>query len=262
MSTVQSYKTGTPCWLDLSSSNLPAAKEFYRALFDWEFVDMPIGSGMIYAMAKFKGEWVCGMMSQMPEQVQAGLPSVWAVYIAVEDADAAAAAVETAGGKILMPVDDVPNGSGRMVVAKDPGGASVGFWQAKSHHGTGIVNEIGTVVWHELTVADVPAVLPFYQTVAGMAAETSPMGDLGEYTRFTVDGESVAGAMQAQPGMPSAWTAYLAVENCDAALERIPELGGSVLSPAFDIPFGRMAVVADPAGAVFCVMELAEHPGE
>lgn len=262
MVAVQSYKQGTPCWLDLSSSNLEAAKEFYGALFDWEFVDMPIGPGMSYTMAKLKGEWVCGMMSQMPEQAQAGLPSFWAVYIAVDDANEAAAAVETAGGKVLMPVDDVPNGSGRMFVAMDPSGANIGFWQAQNHQGTGIVNEVGTVVWHELGVADVPAVLPFYQAVAGMAAETSPMGDVGEYTRFTVAGETVAGAMQTQPGMPNAWTAYLAVEDCDAALERIPTLGGSVLSPAFDIPFGRMAVVADPAGAVFCVMDLAENPEE
>lgn len=260
MSTVQSYAAGTPCWIDLSSSNVDVAKEFYTALFGWEFVDMPIGPGMSYAMAKFKGEWVCGMMSQLAEQSQAGLPSFWAVYIAVDDADKAAAAVAPAGGTVLMPVDDVPNGSGRMFVAVDPGGATVGFWQALNHHGTGIVNEVGTVVWHELTVQDVPAVLPFYAAVAGMQAESSPMGDVGEYTRFTVDGETVAGAMQAQPGMPNAWTAYLAVPNCDAALEQIPGLGGSVLSPAFDIPFGRMAVVADPTGAVFCVMDLAESP--
>ncbi|WP_285727697.1 VOC family protein [Psychromicrobium xiongbiense] len=258
MSTVDTYREGTPCWVDLSSTDAEAAKAFYSGLLGWSFTDMPMGDGMTYSMASLKDRWVAGLSQQFPDQAAAGMPSYWASYLAVDDADAAAARAVEAGAALLVPPSDVPNDSGRFFVTTDPGGAAIGFWQAKNHQGTGIVNEPGTVVWHELTVADVSAVLPFYQSVAGVGVETAPMGEIGDYTTFMVDGRPVAGALNAQPGMPNAWTVYFAVPDIEEALVKIPELGGSVLAPAFDIPFGRMAVVADSTGAVFAAMQLTE----
>ena len=51
---------------------------------------------------------------------------------------------------------------------------------------------------------------------------------------------------------------YFAVADCDAAAERVTALGGSVMQPPFDTPYGRMALVAGPQGETFSVMQLPE----
>jgi predicted enzyme related to lactoylglutathione lyase len=52
-------------------------------------------------------------------------------------------------------------------------------------------------------------------------------------------------------GLPAHWSVYFGVEDTDAALARIAELGGAVVEPATDTPYGRLAQAADPAGARF-----------
>ncbi|MFV1991031.1 MAG: VOC family protein, partial [Acidimicrobiales bacterium] len=60
--------------------------------------------------------------------------------------------------------------------------------------------------------------------------------------------------------MPAHWMVYFAVEDCDAAVAKAEELGGKTMVPAMDIPPGRFSVIADPLGAVFTVMSLADSP--
>ncbi|NYE95635.1 hypothetical protein FHU41_001885 [Psychromicrobium silvestre] len=254
MSIVESYQQGTPCWADLSTTDFEASKGFYSQLFGWEFEDMPVGNGLSYSMAKKKGEWVTGMMAKIPGMDDS--PSFWATYLAVDDADQAAAQVAGAGGQLLMPVDEVPNGSGRMFLASDPAGAVIGFWEAGNHRGSGLVNEPGAVIWNELTVPDPAAVTGFYQAVVGMESSTAPAGDLPSYTEFLVGGKSIAGATTpAMLGVPPHWGIYFNVANVDETLEQAQASGGSVVAPAFDVPgIGRMAVLADPTGAMFSLM--------
>ena len=60
--------------------------------------------------------------------------------------------------------------------------------------------------------------------------------------------------------MPATWVNYFAVAYTDAAVAKATDLGGSVIAPPFDTPYGRMAVVADDQGAVFAVMTSAFAP--
>ncbi len=262
MPEVESYKQGTPCWADLSASDIESAKEFYSQLFGWELDAMPTGPDMTYYMARLQGRYVAGMMQQMPDMASAGLPSYWASYLAVDNADEAAAKVAEAGGTLLYPVDDVENGSGRMFFAADPTGAQVGFWQAGSHIGSGLVDEPGAPVWSELQTDDVPRAILFYEAVTGCTTETAPAGELSEYTNFMVDGKPVAGALkQPMGGVPSFWMTYFKVEDVDLAAARAAELGGQVHVPGFDVPgVGRLAVLTDPNGAAFSIMA-AESAG-
>lgn len=259
MPQVESYKQGTPCWVDLSATDIEAAKTFYSVLFGWELDAMPAGPDMTYYMARLQGRYVAGMMQQMPDMA---MPSHWENYIAVADADEAAARAVEAGGTLLFPVDDVPNGAGRMFFASDPTGAEVGFWQAGAHIGSGLADEPGAVVWSELQTDDVPRAVPFYQAVTGCTTETGPAGDLAKYTTFLVDGKPVAGAMkQPMEGAPAFWMTYFKVEDVDLAVARAQELGAQVHAPAFDVPgVGRLAVLADPNGAAFSLMA-AESSG-
>jgi len=255
MSTVNSYAQGTPCWVDLASSDVEGAQAFYGSLFGWDFHANVMSPEMTYYMATRPGGNVAGLMAQMAQDIASGAPSAWNTYLAVDSADDAAARVAGAGGTLLVPADEVP-GSGRMAIALDPAGAPFGLWQAGGHIGASVVNEPGAVIWNELQVPDVGAVLPFYQAVAGLESETGPAGELASYTQFTVNGRSIAGAMaNAMPGRPGNWLVYFNVADADESVAKVQELGGTVLAPAFDVTgVGRMAVLADPQGATFAIM--------
>ncbi|MFJ5956921.1 VOC family protein [Paenarthrobacter sp. NPDC092416] len=255
MPEVESYKQGTPCWVDLSSTDVEVSKNFYRDLFGWELDPMDAGNGMTYYMAKLQGRNVAGMMQQLPDAPE-GMPSYWANYLAVDSADEAAERAVAAGGTILFPPDTVPNGSGRMFFAADPTGAQIGFWEAGNHHGSGLVNEPGTMIWNELQTNDVPKAVAFYEAVTGCASNTAPAGDLQEYTNLVVDGRTVAGALKLPiEGLLPFWMTYFNVVDVDSTVAQAVDMGSHVIAPAFDVPgIGRMAVLVDPAGAAFSIM--------
>jgi len=121
----------------------------------------------------------------------------------------------------------------------------------------------GVPCWVDLAVPDVEAGLAFYRELFGWAGEIGP-ADLGHYTTCTLDGRPVAGVGGFMPGRegPSVWTTYLAADDVDAGVRRVQAAGGTVSLPPMDVmAFGRMAVVADPTGAVFGVWQGEEHLG-
>jgi len=254
MPTKTEYAQGTPNWVDLQTSDQPAAKEFYSALFGWSYDDRPMPEGPIYSMATIEGNSVAAIAPQQPDAVAAGVPPMWNTYIAVDDVDMAVAAVVPAGGQVLMPAFDVID-AGRMTFVSDPTGAVVGLWQARGHIGATLVREAGAVLWNELNSDDLDKALPFYTAVVGLTTSTMEMGP-DTYTLFEVGPDQVGGATAPQmSGVPNHWHVYFAVEDTDASAAKVASLGGQVIAEPFDIPtVGRISVVADPQGAVFSVM--------
>jgi predicted enzyme related to lactoylglutathione lyase len=121
-------------------------------------------------------------------------------------------------------------------------------------------NDHGRFIWYELMSPDVAAAKRFYGEVVGWTAQDMPMPGM-TYTLFNVDGQGVAGAMaltaehKAQD-IPPNWTGYVCVDDCDAAANKTKTLGGSVMREPFDIPgVGRIAIIADPHGAVIAIMK-------
>lgn len=258
MPTRTEYSHGVPSWVDLSTTDPAAAKAFYSALFDWTYEDNPTDQGGVYTMARKGGNDAAGLSEQPAEQAQMGIPPMWNSYVSVDDLDATAAKVEGAGGGVMAAPFDVMD-FGRMAVITDPSGAVVCLWEAKEHPGAGVVNEHGAFTWNELVSPDVPAATAFFAEVLGWGTESMDMGEMGEYTLFTVDGEQVAGGM-APPmdGMPPHWGVYFHVDDCDATVEAAKAAGGSVMMEPIDGPPGRFAALADPQGAMFSVITPAE----
>src|SRR5687767_13694677 len=122
MPTRTGYDPGTPCWVDLLSPDVNASIEFYTQLFGWEAAPVydPDGN-RIYTLLKKDGYDTAGLFAQPP--MMAGAPPVWNSYIATADADAPAAAVEKAGGRVVMPAMTVME-VGTMAVCTDPTGAT------------------------------------------------------------------------------------------------------------------------------------------
>jgi len=148
---------------------------------------------------------------------------------------------------------------GTMAMVADVGGAAIGIWQPGLHQGFGILGEPGTPSWFELHTRDHDASVQFYRDVFGW--DTHAVGDTPEF-RYTTLGEAgcqLAGIMDAASflpeGVPATWSVYFGVADADAALATIAGLGGSVVQPAEDTPYGRLAEAADPMGARFKLVQ-------
>jgi predicted enzyme related to lactoylglutathione lyase len=246
------YAPGTPSWVDLQTSDQAGAKTFYSALFGWSYDDNPVDGGAVYSMAQKNGRDVAAIAPlPMP-----GVPPHWNTYVTVADVDATAARVPDAGGTTMGEPFDVMD-AGRMAVVADPTGAMLCIWQPKNHIGAYLVNEHGTLSWNELMTPDVDAALPFYEKIFGWKRNRLPMETM-EYNELQLDGRAIGGAMKSpMEGMPPVWGVYFAVDDCDKAAEIAASKGGTVMQPPMDIPPGRMAVIADPAGAVFNVIKVS-----
>jgi predicted enzyme related to lactoylglutathione lyase len=118
------------------------------------------------------------------------------------------------------------------------------------------------ICWRELRSRDLPAALEFYSKLFGWTLEQSKVTQL-DYKEIVVDGAAAGGMMPIDETWgpeppPSHWATYIAVENADETVEKITANGGSVRMPAFDAPgVGRMAMVADPSGADFAIIQFA-----
>ena len=119
-------QAGEICWRELRTKHLPAAIEFYSKLFGWELPQTKI-SPMDYKEIVVNGTAHGGMMS-MESDDWGELPSHWANYVAVDNADETAAKITANGGAIHMPPFDAP-GIGRMAMVADPSGAAFAIIQ-------------------------------------------------------------------------------------------------------------------------------------
>lgn len=259
MAIKSSYEPGTPSFVDLSTSDPDAAEEFYAALFGWTFENvMPPDMG-VYLMATLDGHTAAAIGPQQEPEVAAGVPPHWQLYITVADVDAAAGKVADAGGTVHVEPFDVFD-AGRMAVIQDPVGAFVCLWQPQNSIGSEIVNVDGAFTWEELIAPGAAGTAGFYEAVVGLKMIDASMEGMA-YNGFTLDGTMdtmVGGAMDPpMPGIPPHWEIYFGTSDVDATAAKVAELGGTVAVEPFDIPVGRMAVVADPQGAYFSLIQLA-----
>jgi len=252
MPRVTQHTFGTPAWFDLMTPDAPSARAFYGGLFGWTF-DISGPEYGFYAMARRGDADVVGL-GQIPPGNP--MPAAWTVYFLAEDADRTAAAITENEGTILMGPHDV-GGAGRMIIAQDPTGAVFGVWQPGSHKGAGLVDEPGAMTWCEVNTPNLARATAFYGAVFGL--EATPMEGLGTaYSRLVKGGTPCAGVLQmnaAWAGVPPHWMTYFRVEDAERAVGQVAALGGQVSHGPFETPYGRIAIVTDPQGAVFTLLE-------
>lgn len=256
MSVKTSYKPGTFCWIDLGTPDQDGAGEFYEALFGWQLKeDENAEQTGGYRTAQREGNAIGGVMKLMQE----GQPPAWMNYVCVEDADATAEKVREAGGTVYAEPMDVLD-YGRMAVLADPTGAVFGIWQPGVHIGADIVGETGAMNWNELNTRDPEAAKSFYGDVFGWSFEEKEYEGTGAYTAIVLGEETVGGLIditdRVPAEVPAHWLVYFAVEDLDATLATVKEQGGDVPTGPFDIvEIGRLAVLKDPWGAIFAVIQ-------
>ncbi len=249
------WPAGTPCWVDLGTDDVARATTFYSTLFGWDTeVGPPEAGGYVMCMAQ--GRPVAGIG---PKMGPAEVPTAWTTYLASDDVDATTSKVGAAGGAVLAEPFDVMD-VGRMSVAADPGGAVFGIWQARTHRGMGLANEPGAVCWNENMSRSFEANERFYTDVFGYSYDDMSSDDF-KYATFKTNGDSMGGigdlATMAPAETPAHWMTYFGVHDADEAAEVVTKLGGGIMRPAWDTPYGRMAILSDDQGAVFAIMAMS-----
>ena len=244
-----------PAWVDLSSADPAASRDFYARLFGWQIEVSPDPQYGGYALAKVNGKDAAGIGPKM----MAEAPTAWSVYIGTQDIDGLAKKVEAAGGHVIAAPFDVGD-QGRMAVFQDPTGAVVSAWQAgaMASFSQGVA---GTLGWAELSSRGIEKATIFYGRVFGWTPKVTSTGE-GQppYTEFQIDGDSIAGGMEMNPmvpeSVPSYWTVYFNVNDVDASFRNAIEAGAKEMMAPQDFSGGRFAILSDPQGAVFGLLNM------
>jgi uncharacterized protein len=256
MAQIDRHAPGTFCWVELGTTDQDAAKQFYGSLFGWTFVDHPMGPGEVYTMFQLDGR-VAAAGYKMGAR-EAGIPPHWNLYIAVENADASAARAVELGGKVPAGAFDVgPNG--RMAVIIDPTGAAFCVWQANQTQGIAVMGENNSYCWADLSTGDRAGAKKFYEGLFGWKCTPGRGKDESTYLHIMIGERAFAGILpdgMVKPGVPPHWMPYFMVADVNASTEEARGLGAVVYAPPMDVGEGlRIAVLADPQGAVFALFQ-------
>lgn len=239
----------TFCWNGIVTTDVEKTLAFFPEVLGWKVqeVDMDGDKMSMFANGETPLAHVRG--PQMD-----GEPSWWNNYLRVEDVDATAAAIEKAGGKVMVPPTAIP--PGRFSTVATPSGAQFSlFHEATPDSDSDNPSTTGFVHWVDLHSKDIDADLEFINGALGLPTNEMDMPS-GKYHIINPEGATRGGAMTGMdPQAPSMWLAWVAVKSVDDTLERVGRNGGKVLSPAWDAEgIGRMAIAADPAGVAFGII--------
>ncbi len=258
MPNIESHPPGSFCWLELATTDQAAAKSFYSSLFGWTPSDSPLGPGEFYTIFKLEGRDAAAGYTMRPEQRSQGIPPNWMLYISVTSADDAAKRANAGGGTVHMDAFDVGE-SGRMAVLGDPTGAVFAVWQPKNHQGLGIAHADGTLCWADLSTPDPQRASKFYSDLFGWKMVTEEEDPEHEYLHIKNGEHFIGGIPPAKyhnARAPAHWLAYILTSNCDVTADKAKQLGGQLyVAPTTVGNVGRIAVVADPQGAVFALFQ-------
>ena len=261
MPEVRAHRSGTFCWADLPTTDLDHAIAFYSELFDWRAVDAetPEGYGR-YVLFQKNGKTVAAAYAMEEEELsESGVAARWESFIATKAVDELTARAAELGATVVAPPYDMP-GVARMAVLTDPEGATFTLYQADPEIGTQLLNEPGAPCWFELYARDLGTSTRFYADLFGYELRDAVGLGGAPYVQLGIGKGAAAGAMQLRPewgDMPPMWAVYFQTDDLDAAISRAESHGGDLLMAPTQVPgVGRFAMLCDPQGASFMLMEM------
>jgi uncharacterized protein len=250
------HHPGKIIWADLVTSDSAGAKKFYGTLFGWTFTDIHTGDTN-YSVAVHDGEAMGGIVERPLKEGQQRHPA-WLTFISVRDLNKAQRVVVSNGGKVLSAGRTYAK-RGRQAVFADPQGAVFAALQSSSGDPEDAMPDPGEWIWSSLASHDPGAEAAFYQTVFGYEAFDLPDEDGLEHVLLATQNYARASsnALPAEAAnLHAHWINFIRVLNTAEAVAKVESLGGRVLiQPHADRHGGQIAVVADPAGAPFGLLE-------
>lgn len=252
------HHVGKVIWADLATPDLAAAKRFYSGLFGWTFRDIHFGK-TDYAVASLDGRPVGGLVERPVPTGERKQPA-WLTFIAVRDVDAAQRTALEHGAKLMTEARSYPQ-RGRQAVFSDPEGAVFAVLASSSGDPSDLLAEPGEWIWSSLLVRDPETEAAFYRTLFGYDVFDLPSDGSLKHQILSTDHyarASVNTLPDPSSGHPH-WLNFVRVADTDNAAAKAVALGGRVLvEPHVDRHGGKLAVIADPAGAPFGLMEWSD----
>lgn len=252
----QEHHVGKVIFAELVTPDLAAAKQFYGGLFGWTFRDIQSGKAE-YAAASLDGHPVAGLIHKEFSTAERGQPA-WLSFIAVRDVDATKNMAVQHGARVLLAPHTLP-GRGRQAVLADPQGAVFAVLASSSGDPPDVLAEPGEWIWSSLITRDPDAGAAFYQTLFDYEVFALPADEGAQHLLFATDNYARASANSWPANKPNVhphWLNYVRVEDADKTAAKAVALGGRILvEPRLDRHGGKVAVIADPTGAAFGLLE-------
>lgn len=252
------HHVGKVVWADLVTPDLDRAERFYGALFGWTFRAIP--GDRDYTLALLDGEPVAGLLQKAPPP---GRPRpAWLPFLAVRNVAAVKRAALRHGGQLISRSRNYPQ-RGRQAILADPDGAVFAVLAAQGGDPPDYLAAPGEWIWTALFVADPKQESAFYSTVFGYHVDDLADGDSSEdkASHYVLSSDDYArvglNALPADSAHRRAhWLNFVRVIDAADTARKAVALGGRVLvAPRIDRHGGRLAVLADPSGAAFGIME-------
>jgi len=258
-SAVAEHHVGKVIWVDLVTPDLAAAKVFYSGLFGWTFRDIHAGKGD-YAVASLDGRPVGGLFHRPLPSGEQRRPA-WLPFLAVRDVDAVKGVVLEHGGKVVSEPRSYAR-RGRQAIFADPEGAVFAVLASGNGDPGDVLAAPGEWIWSSLLAQDPDKDAAFYQAVFGYDVFDVPSDDGLEHVILSSDDYARA-SINALPSHSSRrhphWLNFVRVLDAVDMAAKAAALGGRVLvEPHVDRHGGRLAIVADPTGAPFGLMEWSD----
>jgi predicted enzyme related to lactoylglutathione lyase len=255
----QEHHVGKVILVELITPDLAAAKQFYAGLFGWTFRDIQAGT-KAYAAAFLDGRPVAGILEKAIPAGGHRRPA-WLTFIAVRDVDAAKKIALQHGAKALFEPHNIPD-RGREAVFADPQGAIFAVLASSSGDPPDVLGEPGEWIWSSLITRDPDTDAAFYQALFDYEVFDLPADQGAQHLMLATDNYARASANSLPanaPNMLPHWLNFVRVDDAVKAAAKVVALGGRVLvEPRVDRHGGKVAVVADPMGARFGLLEWPE----
>ena len=252
----QEHHVGKVVFVELVTPDLAAAEQFYAGLFGWTFRDVP-GDGIKYAAASLDGRPVAGLAQRDVPAGEHRQPA-WLTFIAARDVDATKQLALQHGAKVLFEPHSIPD-RGREAIFADPQGAVFAVVASSSGDPPDLMAEPGEWIWSSLITSDPNTDAAFYQTLFDYEVFELPASDGLQHLLLASDNYARASANALPANRPNGhphWLNYIRVVDAVATTAKVVALGGRVLvEPRVDRHGGKVAVVADPLGAPFGLLE-------
>ncbi len=257
------HHIGKVIWVDLATPDLASAKRFYAGLFGWTFQDLHFGR-TDYTVASLGGRPVGGLVHRLVPSGEPKRPA-WLAFLAVRDVDAAKRTALEHGAKVVSEPRTYPH-RGRQAVFADPEGAVFAVLASGSGDPPDFLAAPGEWIWSSLLAQKPDTEAAFYQAVFGYEVFDVPSEDDLEHDILSSDDFARASVNPLPGNSPRRhphWLNFVRVVDAVDAAAKAVALGGRVLvEPHTDRHGGKVAVVADPTGARFGLMEWSDDDGK
>lgn len=257
------HHVGKVIWVDLATPDLASAKKFYSGLFGWTFRDIHTGK-TDYSVASLGDRPVAGLVHRLVPPAEPKRPA-WLAFISVRDVDAAQRTALERGAKVISGPKTYPH-RGRQAVLADPEGAVFAILASGSGDPPDFLVAPGEWIWSSLLARKPDTEAAFYQAVFGYEVFDVPSEDDLEHDILSSDDFARASVNPLPGDSPRRhphWLNFVRVVDAVDAAAKAVALGGRVLvEPHADRHGGKVAVVADPAGARFGLMEWSDDDGK